>query len=87
MNIADISLIISYHMEWLNRCDVHVFLWFEKIGYFHRTEQKKTKIKIKPAKKLRKGLGKRLDVTPKDAVRAPGSTFQKVAFLQPTRVR
>ena len=47
MNIADISLIISYHMEWLNCCDVHVFLWFEKIGYFHRTEQNKTKIKIK----------------------------------------
>ena len=47
MNIADISLIISYHMEWLNCCDVRVFLWFEKIGYFHRTEKNKTKIQNK----------------------------------------
>lgn len=53
------------------------------------TEQnrKKQKSKSKPTKKLRKGLGQRLDVTPKDAVRAPGSTFQKVAFWRPTRVR
>ena len=42
MNIADISLIISYHMEWLNCCDVRLFLWFEKIGYFHRTWQNRT---------------------------------------------
>lgn len=55
------------------------------------TEQKRTKQKSKSkpkqAKKLRKGLGQRLDATPKEAVRAPGSTFQKVAFWRPTRVK
>lgn len=57
----------------------------------NRTEQNRTKQKSKSkpkqAKKLRKGLGQRLDVTPKEAARAPGSTFQKVAFWRPTRVR
>lgn len=55
------------------------------------TEQKRTKQKSKSkpkqAKKLRKGLGQRLDATPKEAVRAPGSTFQKAAFWRPTRVK
>lgn len=49
MNIADISLIISYHMEWLNCCDVRVFLWFEKNRLFpqNMTEQNRTKQKSK----------------------------------------
>ena len=55
------------------------------------TEQKRTKqkpkSKPKQAKKLRKGLGQRLDATPKEAVRAPGSTFQRVAFWRLTRVK
>ena len=70
-------------------CSCIFMIW--KIGYFHRTEQNRTKQKSKSkpkqAKKLRKGLGQRLDVTPKEAARAPGSTFQKVAFWRPTRVR
>ena len=65
-------------------CSCIFMIWKNRLFPQNRKEQNKNP---KQAKKLRKGLGQRLDATPKEAVRAPGSTFQKVAFWQPTRVK
>ena len=67
-------------------CSCIFMIWKNRLFPQNRKEQNKNQNqnqnKLSP-----KGLGQRLDATPKEAVRAPGSTFQKVAFWRPTRVK